>query len=105
VRLGAHGVERHQHRRRVRLVGGGIARTHKRAEMRGPAQMRGFGPAASKSVWYQCDTAHEMRAARAAGVTAVLIGDAAHDGGVERAAPDLYFPSAHHLAARLRVLA
>jgi phosphoglycolate phosphatase len=46
-----------------------------------------------------------MQAARAAGVTAVLIGDASHDLGVDRAAPDLHFPSAHVLAARLGLLA
>jgi phosphoglycolate phosphatase len=38
-------------------------------------------------------------------VTAVLIGNADHDAGVERAAPHLHFPSAHHLRARLRDLA
>ena len=30
--------------------------------------------------------------ARAAGVTAVLVGDAAHDGGIDRAHPDIHFP-------------
>jgi phosphoglycolate phosphatase len=56
-------------------------------------------------VWYLGDTALDMQAAHAAGVTAVLIGDAAHDGGVDRAAPDLHFSSAHVLAARLCALA
>lgn len=56
------------------------------------------------SVWYLGDTALDMQAARAAGVTAVLVGDAAHDGGVARAAPKLHFPTAHALAARLREL-
>jgi phosphoglycolate phosphatase len=46
-----------------------------------------------------------MDAARAAGVTAVLVGDASHDGGIDRARPDLHFPSALDLAARLRALA
>jgi phosphoglycolate phosphatase len=64
-----------------------------------------IGAAASRAVWYLGDTALDMQAARAAGVMAVLIGDAAHDGGVERAAPDIHFPSAHDLAARLRELA
>ncbi len=59
---------------------------------------------AEAAVWYLGDTALDMQAARAAGVTAVLIGDAAHDGGVAHAAPDIHFPSAHHLAARLREL-
>jgi len=64
-----------------------------------------LGIRAGRSVWYLGDTALDMQAARAAGVTAVLIGDAAHDGGVDRAAPDLHFPSAHALAARLGLLA
>ena len=60
---------------------------------------------ADTSVWYVGDTALDMVAARAAGVTAVLIGDASHDGGVEHAAPDIHFLSAYHLAAELRLLA
>ena len=60
---------------------------------------------ADPSVWYLGDTALDMRAAQAAGVTAVLVGDAAHDGGVEHAAPDLHVISAHQLAAYLRGLA
>jgi phosphoglycolate phosphatase len=60
-----------------------------------------LGASADRSVWYLGDTALDMQAARAAGVTAVLIGDAAHDGGVDRAAPDLHFSSAHALAVHL----
>ena len=63
-----------------------------------------MGRGADASVWYLGDTALDMEAARAAGVTAVLVGDAAHDGGIDRAHPDLHFPSAHALAARLRAL-
>ncbi len=48
-------------------------------------------------VWYVGDTASDMQAARAAGVTAVLLGDAAHDGGIDRAAPDLHFSDAASL--------
>ncbi|HSU06112.1 MAG TPA: HAD-IA family hydrolase [Acetobacteraceae bacterium] len=59
------------------------------------------GPA----VWYLGDTALDMQAARAAGVTAVLVGDAAHDGGVDRAAPDLHFADADALTAHFRDLA
>jgi phosphoglycolate phosphatase len=61
--------------------------------------------ALAPDVWYLGDAAIDMQAARAAGVTGVLIGDAAHDGGVARAAPDLHFPSAEALAAALRALA
>ena len=64
-----------------------------------------LGRTADPTVWYLGDTALDMQAARAAGVTAVLIGDAAHDGGVARAAPDRHFSSAHDLAVRLRLLA
>ena len=64
-----------------------------------------LGATADLSVWYLGDTALDMQAARAAGVTAVLIGDAAHDLGVDHAAPDLHFRTAHALAAQLHVLA
>jgi phosphoglycolate phosphatase len=64
-----------------------------------------IGYSSSRSVWYMGDTALDMQAARAAGATAVLIGDAAHDGGVEQAAPDIHFTSAIAMAARLRELA
>jgi phosphoglycolate phosphatase len=64
-----------------------------------------MGRTADPSVWYMGDTALDMQAAHAAGVTAVLIGNADHDGGVERAAPHIHFPSAHDLRARLRELA
>lgn len=63
-----------------------------------------LGRAADRSVWYMGDTALDMQAARAAGLTAVLIGDALHDGGVERAAPDIQFRSADALVSRLREL-
>lgn len=64
-----------------------------------------LGATADRSVWYLGDTALDMRTARAAGVTAVLIGDASHDLGVDHAAPDLHFRSAQALAARLGLLA
>ena len=57
------------------------------------------------TIWYLGDTASDMQAARAAGITAVLVGDASHDGGVERAAPDIHFPTAHALTDTLRSLA
>ncbi|MDR3538007.1 MAG: HAD family hydrolase [Acetobacteraceae bacterium] len=61
-----------------------------------------LGRAPDPSVWYLGDTALDMQAARAAGVTAVLVGDAAHDGGVARAAPHRHFTSAYSLADELR---
>jgi phosphoglycolate phosphatase len=63
-----------------------------------------MGRGADRSVWYLGDTALDMEAARAAGVTAVLVGDASHDGGIDRARPDLHFLDASALAARLRAL-
>jgi phosphoglycolate phosphatase len=64
-----------------------------------------LGQAASPSVWYMGDTALDMQAARAAGVTAVLVGNADHDGGVDRAAPHIHFQFANDLCSRLRDLA
>jgi phosphoglycolate phosphatase len=64
-----------------------------------------MGESARAEVWYLGDTASDMQAARAAGVTGVLVGDASHDGGIARAAPDMHFASAHALAAHLRSLA
>ncbi|PPQ37317.1 HAD family hydrolase [Rhodopila globiformis] len=61
--------------------------------------------AADATVWYIGDTTLDMQTARAAGVTAVLIGYAAHDGGVERAAPDIHFPTPLSLRTRLHKLA
>jgi phosphoglycolate phosphatase len=63
-----------------------------------------LGRTADQSVWYLGDTALDMRTARAAGITAVLIGDASHDGGIDRAHPDIHFSNAFDLAARLREL-
>ncbi len=57
---------------------------------------------ASPAVWYVGDTGLDMQAARAAGCTAVLLGNAAHDGGVANAAPDAAFPHAEDLAAWIR---
>ena len=56
------------------------------------------------TVWYLGDTALDMQAARAAGVTAVLIGNAEHDGGIAQAAPDIHFSSAQALATHFRAL-
>jgi phosphoglycolate phosphatase len=50
------------------------------------------------------DTAVDMQAARAAGCTAVLLGDAAHDGGVGACDPDLVFPDGHALARHVATL-
>jgi phosphoglycolate phosphatase len=57
-----------------------------------------LGLTASRRIWYVGDTALDMEAARNAGLTAVLVGDAAHDGGLARAAPDWH--AEDHLALR-----
>jgi phosphoglycolate phosphatase len=64
-----------------------------------------LGRAPDRSVWYLGDTALDMAAARAAGVMPVLIGDASHDGGIDRARADLHFPTALDLVVRLRARA
>jgi phosphoglycolate phosphatase len=86
------------------VVGAGDAMADKPAADPLLLALRHMGRAADASVWYIGDTALDMQAARAAGVTAVLVGDATHDGGVERAAPDIHFPSAEILGSRLREL-
>jgi len=52
-------------------------------------------------VWYVGDTGLDMQAARAAGCRAVLFGDASHDGGLPKAAPDERFGNADALCAGL----
>jgi len=64
-----------------------------------------MGEVARRAVWYIGDTALDMQAARAAGCTAVLLGDAGHDGGITRAAPDYQFADGHALAAYLAAAA
>jgi phosphoglycolate phosphatase len=80
------------------LVGAGDAE----ADKPDPAPMRlalaALGLTASRRIWYVGDTALDMEAARNAGLTAVLVGDAAHDGGLARAAPDWH--AEDHLALR-----
>lgn len=84
------------------LVGAGDAA----ADKPDPAPMRmalapcGVPPGAT--VWYVGDTTLDMEAARRAGFCAVLLGDAAHDGGIAAASPDAAFPDGHALAAWLR---
>lgn len=87
------------------LVGAGDAA----ADKPDPAPMRlalaSCGVEEGAPVWYIGDTALDMQAARAAGCIAVLLGDAAHDGGVANAAPDAAFADGHALAAYLASLA
>jgi len=84
------------------VVGAGDAAADKPdpAPIRLALEPIGAGP--DRTVWYLGDTALDMRTARAAGCTAVLIGDAEHDGGVAHADPDLHFADARALALHLR---
>jgi phosphoglycolate phosphatase len=70
-----------------------------------PAPMRAalasVGAASGPDVWYIGDTRLDMEAARRAGVSAVLLGDAAHDGGVPDGLCDARFADGHALAAYL----
>jgi len=80
------------------LIGAGDAA----ADKPDPAPFRmalgALGAEAGPAVWYVGDTALDMQAARAAGCTAVLLGDASHDGGVTVASPDLAFGDGAALA-------
>jgi phosphoglycolate phosphatase len=86
------------------LIGAGDAA----ADKPDPAPMRlcltALEIPASMRVWYVGDTALDMQAARAAGLTAVLLGDAEHDGGIAACAPDAHFADGHALAAHLAAL-
>jgi phosphoglycolate phosphatase len=86
------------------LIGAGDAA----ADKPDPAPMRlclaALRVPASPAVWYVGDTALDMQAARAAGLTAVLLGDASHDGGIAACAPDAHFADGHALAAHLASL-
>ncbi|MBV8575499.1 MAG: HAD-IA family hydrolase [Acetobacteraceae bacterium] len=86
------------------VVGAGDAKADKPDPAPLLMALEQLGAEPANSVWYLGDTATDMQAARAAGITGVLVGDAAHDGGVERAAPDLQFADAYRLAAFLRNL-
>jgi phosphoglycolate phosphatase len=87
------------------VIGAGDAVADKPAPAPILLALQQLGYSADRSVWYMGDTALDMQAARAAGITAVLVGNAEHDGGVDRAAPDIHFECVDHLRARLRELA
>jgi phosphoglycolate phosphatase len=87
------------------IVGAGDAHADKPDPASILLALKNLDATPDSTVWYLGDTASDMQAARAAGITAVLVGDASHDGGVAQAAPDLHFVTAHALAARLRSLA
>jgi phosphoglycolate phosphatase len=86
------------------LVGAGDARADKPDAAPLLLALAALGQDAGAEVWYVGDTAVDMQAARAAGCTAVLLGDAAHDGGVAACAPDLVFADGAALARHLAAL-
>ncbi len=85
----------------VTLVGAGDAE----ADKPDPAPMRlalaALGVAAGRPVWYVGDTALDMQAARNAGLTGVLVGDAAHDGGIASTGHDWHAPDHEFLRGLL----
>jgi phosphoglycolate phosphatase len=87
------------------LVGAGDAEADKPAAAPLLLALAACGVNPGPDVWYIGDTVLDMQAARAAGCTAVLLGRAAHDGGVIAAAPDHVFDDGHALAEALRRLA
>ena len=87
------------------LVGAGDAPADKPDPAPLLMAMAACGVSPGATVWYVGDTALDMQAARAANCTAVLLGEAHHDGGVGNAAPDHAFRDGHALAAHLRSLA
>lgn len=87
------------------LVGAGDAAEDKPAAAPVLMALERLGVAPGPEVWFIGDTGVDMRAARAAGCAAVLLGDAAHDGGVAALAPDALFADGHALAKCLRGLA
>lgn len=87
------------------LVGAGDAAEDKPAAAPVLMALERLGIAPGPTVWFVGDTGVDMQAARAAGCAAVLLGDAAHDGGVEALSPDTVFTNADMLASCLRGLA
>lgn len=87
------------------LVGAGDAEADKPAAAPVLLALARLGVPAGPGVWFVGDTGVDMQAARAAGCSAVLLGDAAHDGGVQAVAPDVAFRDGDMLARQLLGLA
>lgn len=88
------------------IVGAGDAAADKPAAAPIWHALATIGVQPGPSVWYVGDTALDMQTAHAAGCTAVLLGDAAHDGGMalmQKSAtpPGLHFADAAALAVHL----
>lgn len=83
------------------IIGAGDAAEDKPAAAPILLALERMGITPDRSVWYCGDTAIDMQAARAAGCTAVLIGDASHDAAI----PDLCFVDLFTFMLHLRRLA
>lgn len=86
------------------LVGAGDAEADKPSAAPILMALAQLGVPATRRVWYVGDTALDMEAARNSGVTAVLLGDAAHDGGPGNCAPDMHFLTPKALARHVSAL-
>jgi len=86
------------------LVGAGDAVADKPSGAPLHLALARMGLSAGPHIWYVGDTSIDMQAARAAGCVAVLLGDAAHDGGIASCAPDFAFAHGLALAAALHTL-
>ncbi|MFM7423150.1 MAG: HAD family hydrolase [Alphaproteobacteria bacterium] len=86
------------------LIGAGDAAADKPSPAPILMALDALGLSPAPDIWYIGDTALDMQAARAAGVRAVLMGDAAHDGGIAATGADQVFANCHDLAAALSSL-
>ena len=86
------------------LIGAGDATADKPNPAPILMALESLGLSPASDIWYVGDTALDMQAARAAGVRAVLMGDAAHDGGIATTGADQVFANCHDLAIALSSL-
>lgn len=86
------------------LIGAGDAVADKPSPAPILMALQSLGLSPAPDIWYVGDTALDMQAARAAGLRAVLMGDAAHDGGIALAGADQIFTNCHEMAAALSSL-
>ncbi|MFM7304568.1 MAG: HAD family hydrolase [Alphaproteobacteria bacterium] len=86
------------------LIGAGDAAADKPSPAPILMALDALGLSPAPDIWYIGDTALDMQAARAAGMRAVLMGDAAHDGGIAATGADQVFANCHDLAAALSSL-
>jgi len=86
------------------LIGAGDAAADKPNPAPILMALESLGLSPAPDIWYVGDTALDMQAARAAGVRAVLMGDASHDGGIAGVGADQIFTNCHELAVALSSL-